>query len=104
MVLGGRVRVHHLQPTVARVQPGVQSTGPSGQRIALRLVSEGKEVGHGVGTVLRILAEALVELPSHAAHDIRDDPVERVLPVLVDVEVVVDESAQQPAGLVCERP
>ena len=63
------------------------------------LVGGGLDVVHHVWPVLGILTEPLVELAAETTGDVRDDPVERLAAVLVEVQIVVDERAQQTSGL-----
>ena len=68
-------------------------------RILLRHIREGKEVSHHLRAVLRVLAEALVELAPQTARHIGDDAVQRLAALLVEVEVVVDVGAEEPPRL-----
>src|SRR4030095_3496214 len=88
VVLGRAVRVEHLQRAPARGDPAVQLFG--GRR---------RDRVHHVRPVLGVLPEPLVELAAEPTGDVRDDAVERFPALLVDVEIVVDERAEQPAGL-----
>src|SRR5262245_44439173 len=99
MVLGRRVRVEDAEATPARVHSRMERVLHTGVAISGGLIGEGKEVGHHVVAVLRVLSEALVELAAHAARDVRDDPVERLPATLVKVQVLVHERAQEPARL-----
>src|SRR2546428_9745013 len=56
-------------------------------------------VVHHVRPVLGVLPEPLVELTAKPAGDVRDDSVERLPTLLVEVEVVVDQRPEQPPGL-----
>ena len=80
VVLRGGVGVHHLE---------------AGRRLDL----ERLEVGHRPGPVLAVLAEALVELAAHAAGDVGDDAIERLVVLLVLIQAVVNERAQQASRL-----
>ena len=99
MVLGRGVGVEDAQPAAAGVEARVQRVLGAGLRIRGGLVGEREEVRHHVVAVLRVLAEALVELAPHAAGHVGDDAVEGLAPLLVQVEVLVDQRAQQPPGL-----
>ena len=99
VVLGGGVGVEDAQPAAAGVEARVQRVLGAGLRIRRGLVGEREEVRHHVVAVLRVLAEALVELAPHAAGHVGDDAVEGLAPLLVQVEVLVDQRAQQPPGL-----
>src|SRR5258706_11374365 len=88
VIFGRAVRVENLQGASARREPPVQV-----------LVGGGLDVVHHVRPVLRVLAEPLVELAAETAGDVRDDPVERFAAVLVEIQIVVDERAQQTSGL-----
>ena len=95
VVLGRRVRVDDAEPAPARIEAGVKRVLHTRVRVGGGLVGEGEEVSHHVVAVLRVLPEALVELAAHAARDVGDDPVQRLPPLLVEVEVLVDQGAQQ---------
>ena len=68
VVLGRRVGVEDAQPAAARVEPRVQRVLGAGLADpSVGLIREREEVRHHVVAVLRVLAEALVELAAHAA-------------------------------------
>ena len=99
MVLGRGVRVVHAQPAAAGVEPRVQGVLGAGVRIHRGLVGEREEVRHHVVAVLRVLAEALVELAAHAAGHVGEHAVEGLAALLVQVQVLVDQGPEQPPGL-----
>src|SRR5258705_465692 len=80
VVLRGGIGVHHLE---------------AGGRLDL----ERLEVAHRPRPVLAVLAEALVELAAHAAGDVGDDAVERLVLLLVVIQAVVDQRPQQASRL-----
>lgn len=63
--------------------------------VGLGRVGERKQVRHRLGPVLRVLAEALVELAADPARHVGDDPVEHLAALLVHEQVVVDHRAQE---------
>ena len=95
VVLGRGVGVKDLQPAPPCVEAPVERVGGAGHRIGRGHVGRREHVRHHLGSVLGVLAEALVELPAHAARHVGDDPVERLAPVLVDVQIPVDQRAQE---------
>ncbi|PYM49581.1 MAG: hypothetical protein DME16_08635 [Candidatus Rokuibacteriota bacterium] len=99
VVFGGGVRVHDLERAPPRVEPAMQGVRLARLRILLRHIREGKEVSHHLRAVLRVLAEALVELAPQTARHIGDDAVQRLAALLVEVEVVVDVGAEEPPRL-----
>ena len=88
VIFGRAVRVEHLQLARACREPPVQV-----------LVGRRLDVVHHVRPVFRVLTEPLVELAPETAGDVRDDPVERFAALLVEVEIVVDQSPEESSGL-----
>ena len=99
VILRRRVRVEGAETAPARVEPRMERILHAGVRIAPGLVREREEVRHHVVAVLRVLPEALVELAPHPARHVGDDPVDGLAPVLVEIQILVGERAQQAAGL-----
>ena len=99
VILRRGIGVEGAEPAPARVEPRMERVLHAGVRIAPGLVGEREEVRHHVVPVLRVLPEALVELAPHPARHIGDDPVDGLAPVLVEIQILVGERAQQAPGL-----